>query len=74
MYDILNIEKCSGNQKFGLAGCEKMAMMRFGLIFDNVLLSKPLLSLATNASQRQIKGDLRHQRHLARWYVGQILR
>ena len=25
-YDILDIEKCSGNQKFGLAGCEKMAM------------------------------------------------
>ena len=25
-YDILNIEKSSGNQKFGLAGCEKMAM------------------------------------------------
>ena len=52
MYDILNIEKSPGNQKFGLAGCEKMAMketivskMRFGLVFDNVLWSKPLLSL-----------------------------
>ena len=51
-YDILDIEKCSGNQKFGLAGCEKMAMketivsqMRFGLVFDNVLWSKPLVSL-----------------------------
>ena len=51
-YDILDIEKCSGNQKFGLAGCEKMAMketivsqMRFGMVFDNVLWSKPLVSL-----------------------------
>ena len=25
-YDILDIEKCSGNQKFNLAGCEKMDM------------------------------------------------
>ena len=25
-YDLLDIEKSSGNQKFGLAGCEKMAM------------------------------------------------
>ena len=48
----MDIEKCSGNQKFGLAGCEKMAMketivskMRFGLVFDNVLWSKPLVSL-----------------------------
>ena len=24
--DHMDIEKCSGNQKFGLAGCEKMAM------------------------------------------------
>ena len=40
----MDIEKCSGNQKFNLAGCEKMDMketivsyMRSGLIFDNVL-------------------------------------
>ena len=50
----MDIEKCSGNQKFGLAGCEKMDMketivsqMRFGLVFDNVLWSKPLVSLVT---------------------------
>ena len=45
----MDIEKCSGNQKFGLAGCKKMAMketiisyMRFGLLW-----SDPLVSLYT---------------------------
>ena len=48
----MDIEKCSGNQKFGLAVCVKMAMketivsyMRFGLVFDNVLWSELVVSL-----------------------------
>ena len=62
----MDIEKCSGNQKFCLAGCEKMAMketivslMRFGLVFDNVLWSEPVVSLlVTVISIAQGCGDL----------------